>query len=46
MLDFYRRIWIDGLPVSDALWLARKRLRVGGAPVGIRGAWVLAGNPE
>jgi CHAT domain-containing protein len=53
MVDFYRRIWIQGKPKSQALWEAKSRLRAArdesGAPLyRVRdwAAWVLSGEPD
>ena len=53
MLDFYRRLWIEGKPKAQALWEAKKRLRDArderGEPLyRVRdwAAWVLTGEPD
>lgn len=53
MLDFYRRLWIEGKPKSQALWEAKMRIRdardaTGALRYSTRdwAAWVLTGEPE
>lgn len=53
MVDFYRRIWVDGQPKDQALWEAKMRLRdardESGNPRYSRrdwAAWVLTGDPD
>ncbi len=53
MLDFYRRLWVEGKPKHQALWEAKLRLRHArderGQPLyTVRdwAAWVLSGDPN
>ena len=53
MIDFYRRMWVEGKPKRQALWEAKTRLRDavnehGGPRYELRdwAAWVLTGEPE
>jgi CHAT domain-containing protein len=53
MVDFYRRIWVEGKPKHQALWEAKRRLREAkdesGRPrYALRdwAAWVLTGDPR
>lgn len=53
MLDFYRRLWVEGEPKAQALWGAKQRLRAAvddqGRPLyGTRdwAAWVLSGQAD
>lgn len=53
MLDFYRLMWVEGLPKGQALWEAKRHLREArdeqGRPrytVRDWGAWVLTGDPN
>ena len=53
MLDFYRRIWIEKKPKSQALWEAKMKIRGSKDENGRLlystrdwAAWVLTGNPE
>jgi CHAT domain-containing protein len=53
MLDFYRRIWVEGTPKARALWEAKRELREAtderGRPrYATRdwAAWVLTGEPD
>jgi len=53
MLDFYRRLWVEKKPKSQALWEAKTSLRRAkdehGAPIYTTrdwAAWVLTGAPE
>ncbi|MCY2961075.1 MAG: CHAT domain-containing protein [Planctomycetota bacterium] len=53
MLEFYRRLWIEGLPKGQALWAAKRRLRDARGSDGERSAsprdwagWVLTGDPR
>ena len=53
MINFYRRMWVEGKPKWQALWEAKKHLReakvAGGQPKYFTrdwGAWVLTGDPN
>ena len=53
MLDFYRRLWVEGKPKGQALWEAKLKLRDArdehGAPVYTTrdwAGWVLTGDPD
>ena len=53
MLDFYRRLWVEKEPKSQALWEAKMKLRnakdASGAPLYTTrdwAAWVLTGDPN
>jgi CHAT domain-containing protein len=53
MVDFYRRLWVEGKPKHQALWEAKMRLRgardeAGNLRFSTRewAAWVLTGDPE
>ena len=53
MIDFYRRLWLDGSAPHEALWQAKKRLRdardSSGKPVHSPrewAGWVLSGDPD
>lgn len=43
MREFYRRLWIEGVPAPDALWQAKTALRERGAPMRAWAGWVLTG---
>jgi CHAT domain-containing protein len=53
MVDFYRRLWIEGEPKSTALWKAKMAIRDARDETGKRkystrdwAAWVLTGDPR
>ena len=46
MLDFYRRLWIERKPNSQALWEAKMKLREAGHPVRDWAAWVVTGRSD
>lgn len=53
MLDFYRRLWVEGKPKSVALWESKQRLAAlrdaaGHPAYAVRdwAAWVLTGEPD
>ena len=46
MLEFYRRIWVEGQPKAQALWDAKMMIRARGAAPKDWAAWVLSGDPE
>jgi CHAT domain-containing protein len=53
MVDFYRRIWVEGKPKHQALWEAKRRLREARDEAGRPryalcdwAAWVLTGDPR
>ena len=46
MLEFYRRIWVEGQPKARALWDAKMEIRARGATTKDWAAWVLSGDPE
>ncbi len=43
---FYAGLWIEGKPVSEALWGAKSALRAEGHPVRDWAGWVLSGDPD
>jgi CHAT domain-containing protein len=45
MVDFYRRIWVDGETKSEALWNAKMAVRARGAALRDWAGWVLSGEP-
>jgi CHAT domain-containing protein len=53
MVDFYRRLWVDGEPKAQALWKAKMRLRGAVDEAGRPryrtrdwAGWVLTGDPR
>ncbi len=46
MVDFYRRLWIDGRPKGQALWESKCALRRRGAPTRAWAGFLLSGDPD
>ena len=46
MLEFYRRIWVEGQPKAQALWDSKMAMRARRAETRHWAAWVLSGDPE
>jgi tetratricopeptide (TPR) repeat protein len=46
MVDFYRRLWVEGATAADALWEAKRALRARGAAPRDWAAWVLTGGSD
>ena len=46
MRDFYEGLWLQDLPLGEALWRAKSIRRDAGAPVRDWGGWVLSGRPD
>jgi CHAT domain-containing protein len=46
MLEFYRRIWVEGEPKAEALWNAKRKLHEEGKPTSAWAGWVLTGDPD
>ena len=46
MVDFYRRLWVEGKPKHQALWEAKMALRDEGLPLRHWSGWVLTGEPD
>ena len=46
MVEFYRRVWIDRLPIQQALWDAKMVLRGDGEPTAHWAGWILSGPPD
>ena len=46
MVDFYRRLWVEGEPKHQALWKAKMALRDAGQPLRHWAGWVLTGEPD
>lgn len=44
MVDFYRRLLVEGRPRSVALWEAKRAMRDAGRPVAAWAGWVLTGE--
>ena len=44
MARFYTHLWVDGLPVAEALWNAKAAQRAAGTPPRDWAGWVLSGS--